>query len=177
MMIEDGVLGVILSEASQVDSLNQPDVLLGPILRLAALINVDRDGARVVGERLRLSNADRNRLVGLAKPLPLDPDGDPKAQRLALYRLGPERYRDLLRLATADGRIALRRLKELLDFAESWPIPIFPLSGDDVTALAIPPGPRVGQLLAQVKRWWEDGDFTADRAACLAKLKEVASPT
>jgi poly(A) polymerase len=177
MMIEDGVLGVILSEASQVDSLNQPDVLLGPILRLAALINVDRDGARVVGERLRLSNADRNRLVGLAKPLPLDPDGDPKAQRLALYRLGPERYRDLLRLATADGRIALRRLKELLDFAESWPIPIFPLSGDDVTALAIPPGPRVGQLLAQVKRWWEDGDFTADRAACLAKLKEIAGPT
>ena len=53
--------------------------------------------------------------------------------------------------------------------------PAFPLAGRDVTALGIPPGPRVGQLLAEVRGWWEEDDFTADRAACLAKLHEAAA--
>ena len=51
---------------------------------------------------------------------------------------------------------------------------MFPLAGRDVTALGIPPGPRVGRLLAAVQQWWEDGDFAADRAACLDYLKEIA---
>jgi len=25
-----------------------------------------------------------------------------------------------------------------------------------------------------VRQWWEDGDFAADRAACLEKLKQIA---
>jgi len=57
----------------------------------------------------------------------------------------------------------------------AWPIPRFPLGGDDVTALGIAPGPRVGQLLDAVKTWWENGDFAATRAKCLAKLKELAA--
>ena len=176
LMQDDGVLAAILPEAARLDRLERLLPLSEEaLLRLAALLDVDPDGARAVAERLRLSNAERDRLTGLSKPWPLDPNGDPKAQRLALYRLGPERYRDLVRLAAADGRLTQPRLKELLEFAASWPIPAFPLSGDDVIALAIPPGPRVGRLLAQVKRWWEESDFTAGRAACLAKLKEVAS--
>ena len=66
------------------------------------------------------------------------------------------------------------RLAELLALAAAWTPPKFPLAGRDVTALGIPPGPRVGQLLAEVRRWWEEGDFTPDRAACLARLKEIA---
>ena len=42
-----------------------------------------------------------------------------------------------------------------------------------MTALGIPPGQRVGELLAAVRQWWEDGDFAADRAACLKRLKEI----
>ncbi len=51
---------------------------------------------------------------------------------------------------------------------------MFPLAGHDMTALGIPPGPRVGQLLGELRSWWEDGDFAADRAACLERLQEVA---
>ncbi|MFI4949289.1 MAG: CCA tRNA nucleotidyltransferase [Alphaproteobacteria bacterium] len=173
---EDGVLAALLPEAKHIGRLERLVRLSDdPILRLAALIDVDADGARAMAERLRLSNAERDRLAGLAAPWPIDPDGDPKAQRLALYRLGPERYCDLVRLAVADGRMSPRRLNELLEFAESWPIPIVPLGGADVAALGIAPGPRTGKLLAEIKRWWEDGDFTADRAACLARLKELAA--
>jgi len=146
-----------------------------PLRRLAALIGVDAGGAAGLAERLRLSNAERDRLVGLAPPWPLDPAGDDRVQHLALYRLGEDRFRDLVLLLAADGRVDAARRKALLHLADSWRPPAFPLAGRDVTALGIPPGPRTGDLLGAVQRWWEAGDFTADRAACLEKLAEIAA--
>ena len=178
MMAEDGVLAAILPEATRLDRLQrliafepQPD----PLRRLAALVAVDAAGAVALAERLRLSNAERDRLAGLAPPWPLDPGGDKRAQRLALYRLGSERYRDLALLLAAEGAMDQARLAELLALAAGWQPPCFPLKGRDVTVLGIPPGKRVGELLALVRDWWEAGDFTADRVACLTRLKEIAS--
>jgi poly(A) polymerase len=183
MMQEDGVLAAILPEAARLDRLArliplEPRDAGGPdaLLRLAALIAVDARGAVTTAERLRLSNARRDRLVGLARPWPLDPAADVRAQQLAMYRLGTDRYRDLALLTAADGGMDRRRLTELLALAEGWASPQFPLAGGDVTALGIPPGPRVGRLLAELRRWWEETDFTADRGACIRKLKEIAGP-
>jgi poly(A) polymerase len=61
----------------------------------------------------------------------------------------------------------------LLRTAEAWQPVEFPLKGADVVAAGIPAGPRVGELLARVERWWEAGDFRADRAACLARLNAM----
>jgi poly(A) polymerase len=173
MMKEDGVLSSVLAEARRLDRLRQmiaiepePD----PLRRLAALIDVDSAGAVALAERLRFSNAWRDRLRGLAAPWPLDPQGDARAQRRSLYRLGAERYRDLALLSAAEGAMSGDRLAELLALAEDWTPPVFPIAGRDVTALGIPPGPQVGRLLDAVREWWEAGDFTADRAACLAYL-------
>jgi poly(A) polymerase len=177
LMQEDRVLASILPEATRLDRLESLLPLAAAddcILRVAALIEVDPVGARTLAERLRLPAADAKRLACLAAPWPLDPVGDGKAQRLVLYRCGPERYGDLALLLAADGKLKAATLRRLLDLAETWKIPIFPLGGDDVTALGIAPGPRVGRLLAAVRRWWEDGDFAADRVACLARLKEIA---
>jgi poly(A) polymerase len=178
MMQEDGVLGVILPEARRLDRLRQmiaiepaPD----PLRRLAALIDVDGEGAMALAERLRFANAWRERLRGLAAQWPIDPRTDSNAQRRTLYRLGTERYRDLALLLAAEGEVSASRLSMLLDLAGAWTPPLFPLSGRDVTALGIPPGPRVGDLLAAVRAWWEAGDFAADRAACLAHLEALAA--
>jgi poly(A) polymerase len=151
----------------------QPD----PLRRLAALIEVDGNGAVALAERLRLSNEQRDRLAGLAPPWPLDPKADRRAQRLALYRLGADRYRDLALLLAAEDALDEPRLAGLLALAISWKPSRFPLKGRDVTALGIPPGKRVGELLAAVRAWWESGDFTADHAACLQRLKEIAAST
>ncbi len=176
MMAEDGVLAAILTEGTRLDRLErlivlepEPDALR----RLAALVAVDAAGAAGLAERLRLSSAWRERLVGVAPPWPLDPSGDKRAQRHALYRLGAERYRDLALLIAAEGGMDAARLNELLALAEGWQPPAFPLAGRDVTALGIPPGPRIGELLGEVRGWWEEGDFTADRAACVARLQGI----
>ncbi len=178
MMAEDGVLAAILPEGTRLDRLEklilsepEPDVLR----RLAALVAVDPEGAAGLAERLRLSSVERDRLLGLAPPWPLDPSGDRRAQRHALYRLGADRYRDLALLIAAEGGMDRARLDELLTLAEGWQPPVFPLAGRDVTALGIPPGPRIGELLAAVRGWWEEGDFTAGRKACLAVLRKLSA--
>jgi poly(A) polymerase len=176
MMAEDGVLSMILPEARRLDRLRhmiaiepEPD----PLRRLAALIEVDGAAAVALAERLHFSNAWRDRLHGLAAPWAIDPPADMAAQRRALYRLGVERYRDIALLLTAEGAMNSDRLAELLALARNWTPPVFPLGGSDITALGIPPGPRIGRLLDAVRAWWEADDFTADRAACLARLKEL----
>jgi poly(A) polymerase len=176
MMVEDGVLSVILPEARRLDRLRhmiaiepEPD----PLRRLAALIEVDGAGAIALAERLHFSNAWRDRLHGLAPPWAIHPPADMAAQRRTLYRLGAERYRDIALLLAAEGAMDRDRLAELLALARDWTPPAFPLAGRDVTALGLPPGPRVGRLLDAMRAWWEAGDFTADRAACLAHLKEL----
>lgn len=177
MMAEDGVLAAILPEARRLDRLagivRVEPAPADPLLRLAALVEVDSAGAAALAERLRLSNAQRDRLAGLAPPWPFDSGADDRAQRRALYRLGAARYRDLALLAAAAGRLASPRLAELLELAAAWRPPVFPLAGRDVTALGIPPGPWVGRLLNEVRRWWEEGDFAADRDACRRKLAEL----
>jgi poly(A) polymerase len=178
MMQEDGVLAVILPEATRLDRLGKLIRIedeLDPLRRLAALVDVDAAGATALAERLRLSNTQRDRLAGLAPPWPVDPAGDDRAQRRALYELGAERYRDLVLLLAAEGRLAPARRRKLLDLSQRWTPPVFPLAGRDVTALGIPSGPRVGHLLEAVRRWWEEGDFTADREACLRQLQHIAS--
>jgi len=177
MMQEDGVLAAILPEATRLDRLEcllrlEPD--RDALRRLAALISVDAAGAAAVAARLRFSNAWRDRLVGLAAPFPLDPAACARQQRLALYRLGTDRYRDLALLSAAQGATSSARLSELLHDAEGWTPPVFPLRGQDVTALGVAPGPPVGRLLEAVRNWWEEGDFAADRAACLARLGHLA---
>jgi poly(A) polymerase len=174
MMAEDGVLAVILPEARRSDRLRrliaidpEPD----PLRRLAALVEVDAAGAARLAERLRFSNAWRARLQDLAPPWPLDPSGDIAAQRRALYRLGAGRYRDISLLQTAAGAMRPDRLAEILGLAQDWTKPVFPLTGYDVTALGIAPGPRVGALLDAVERWWEEADFTPDRTQCLRHLE------
>jgi poly(A) polymerase len=176
IMVEDGVLAAILPEARRLDRLErlipqepQPD----PLRRLAALIETDAVAAEAIAERLRLSNAERERLAGLARPWPLNPAADARAQRRAVYDLGAERYRDLALLLAAEGKIDERWLAKLLDLTAHWAPPRFPLAGRDVTALGIPPGPPVGQLLIEVRQWWEEADFAPDRAACLDHLRKI----
>jgi poly(A) polymerase len=176
MMQEDGVLAVILPEAQRLDRLRQMIAIepeADPLRRLAALIEVGAAGAIAVAERLRFSNAWRDRLRGLAPPWAVDPRANGRAQRRALYRLGAGRYSDIALLLAAEGAMSGERLTELLALARNWIPPVFPLTGHDVTWLGVRPGEKVGKLLDAVHDWWEAGDYSADRAACLARLQEL----
>ena len=176
LMREDAVLPMIMPEATRLDRLAGMVVLepeADAARRLAALVAVDAGGALALARRLRLSNEQRDRLHAMAAPpWPLDLADDARAQRRALYHLGPQRYRDLVLLRAAEiGASAKRRVRTLLSRAGETGTLEFPLKGRDVTPLGIKSGPRVGELLKGLADWWEAGDFRADRKACLGELK------
>ena len=148
-------------------------------MRLAALLPPDPAVARSVAERLRLSRAEAKRLADLLVPPAATLGAEATAVRAALYRQETPVLSDQLRLdwARRDPESRARRrpdLEGLLTVADRWEPVKFPLKGRDATALGIAAGPRVGELLSAVEDWWVGEDFAPDRAACLAKLRELA---
>ena len=178
-----GVLAHVLPGALKTDRLIRLIDIDGgvgesdPIRRLGALL-ADAEAAHDVAARWQLSSADGARLADLcAPPAPLTPDLDRRTQRRRLYRLGPALFRDLVLLAWAgetegENETAWRAM---LETAEAWEEPALPVTGADVLACGVESGPAVGRLLFAVEAWWKDRDFAPDRAAALAKLKELAA--
>jgi poly(A) polymerase len=139
-----------------------------PVRRLAALAH--RSGA-LAAERLRLSNAERDRLARAVaeRQTPLTSDS---ARRAAIYRTGAGTFADRLLLTAANTPLADRKaLAASLKVAKEWTPPRFPIGGADVLASGMAPGPDVGAVLRGVEEWWISGDFTADREACLSALQ------
>ena len=146
-----------------------------PERRLAALV---AGGAPALARRLRLSRAESARLCALAAPAPEVRGLDERGARRVLHRIGARRYRDLALLAWADSDTPVADSSEglaaALAIAEAWRPARLPVRGRDVTALGVPPGPRIGALLRELEAWWEAGDYRADRPAALARLRELA---
>ena len=114
--------------------------------------------------------------------LEIDPEIDAVDLKRALHRLGSEIIHDLTLLAWA-GELAItaRQIKgrkegwiAILDICMNWEDIKFPLNGNDVTALGIKEGPRIGELLSRVEDWWEKDGFIAGRENCLKRLASIA---
>jgi poly(A) polymerase len=194
LMRDDQVLDHVLPEAGGVERLRMLSWLDSKALRLAsaapdpvrrlAALMAQASGeaeAEAVGQRLRLSNAQAERLRRmLAPPYPLSTEGDGAGLRRALYHMGGETVRDLLLLAWA-GELAAApavrgrngRWSDRLSLVDGWRAPRFPLRGRDALAVGIPHGPEIGRLLDAVETWWEQSDFAPDHAGCMARLREL----
>ena len=193
MMRGLGVFEHILKEAGDVGQLRMTawletraikiaTVAPNSLRRLAALIDTDAEGAEDVANRLKLSNRQMLRLVTIvAPPVEIDPDMGGPAVHRALHRLGTDVVRDLILLAWAGElgitpRLPTARTQAwiaLLEDCDGWQPAGFPLTGEDVMAIGVTEGPHIGALMADVEDWWEGGDFSADRKACLDKLKSL----
>jgi len=51
----------------------------------------------------------------------------------------------------------------LIEAADSWNRPVFPIRGQDALELGLDHGPEVGKTLDAVEEWWRDGDFQKNR--------------
>jgi poly(A) polymerase len=182
LMSSTGVLSAILpfvKSLGRLDVLIENEKALGendPELRLAAMIPQEGPVAEQAAERLRLSNAQRERLVAAVGQNPRIVSWmSPRQVRCAVYRVGPQTFFDRVKLAWAgsDKPKAALQWRGLLTLAESWTAPQFPLTGEDAMAAGAPEGPLVGQVLREVEEWWIDEDFPADRNLALQRLEAV----
>ncbi len=148
------------------------------LLRLAALVVEVPEDAERLRDRLRLSNdeaavlvraAGRTGEIGAGAPAPL--------ARAYLYVHGQAAYRERLMLdwARSGDAAASSAWRQRFTLADTWPVPKLPITGSDVTALGVPAGPRVGELLRALEDLWIAGDFKEDEASLRARLKELVA--
>ncbi len=65
--------------------------------------------------------------------------------------------------------------RALVQEVESWTPVALPVRGADALALGVPAARASARWIKDVEAWWEAGDYRADRAACLKKLKQLVT--
>ena len=141
--------------------------------RLCALVDTV-PGAAGASARLRLTRAESRRLrKAAAGGAPATTC--PQARRHVWEAGGRSQALDGLLLGAArTGAPAPDIVRRLARHMQTWDPPAFPLGGDDVVGLGVPPGPRRRALLRAVEAWWADGDFASGRDRCLEELRHRA---
>jgi poly(A) polymerase/tRNA nucleotidyltransferase (CCA-adding enzyme) len=162
LMQRTDVLAVTLAETVSLDGLNAlvaRGAPVDPLLRVAALLGTS--GADLAA-RLKLSNEELERLTLLLAPGSLYPNADEAGLRRALADTAADILIERAWLHQ-DDKPGWDELRQRLG---NMSRPVFPLQGRDLVDLGIPPGPRMGKILAKVRQWWLEGGCVADLAAC-----------
>lgn len=150
------------------------------IQRLAALAVHKLSDAVWLRDRLRLSSRefDRLALIATADDLPT-PGHAIQSAYVHIYRNGADAFQDaiLLAWAASDAPSDDAAWHERFTLPHRWQAPDFLLSGADVLALGVDPGPKVGAILADVERWWISEGFPDDLAGLRQRLADRARVT
>jgi poly(A) polymerase len=151
LMIDTGIFHPVLPEIDSAAALQrlvtreaEHGIVPDALRRLAALLPADTSLAEDIGNRLKLSNAQRNRLIAAAARSTADAENP----RALAYRMG---------LATAIDRLLLGEG----DTAplSGWTPPKFPLTGGAIVTRGVKAGPEVARILQAVERQWVDEGF------------------
>ncbi|MEQ9316819.1 MAG: CCA tRNA nucleotidyltransferase [Henriciella sp.] len=172
-MVSSGVLPVVLPEVVEVDGLYDlrvTEALLrakpDPMLRLMSLL--PRTAAAVVGvsKRLRMSNAETERISRWAADNLPEPVGfNGRQLRRELYWHGAQAVADRAMLSGRDVRDVVHAIL-------AWRRPQFPVGGDDALAIGLQ-GPEIRQALRNLEEWWIDQDFQPERDELLGRLGKM----
>ena len=148
-----------------------------PVQRLGALaVRIVEDAERL-WQRLRLSNAEHERLASMGEAWWRITPTDDHAARALLYRLGPQRFVDRVLIAWArspDAGAADEGWRALAMLYANWTIPVFPLKAADFIKRGVAPGPALGAAMHEAEETWIARDFPSDGAA-LAVIADAAA--
>lgn len=184
-MRQAGVLSVVLPEGEKwgidaIHGLVGTETNLGwdrdPLLRLMAIVPPFGDRIDELASRLKLSNGERERLGTWARAELPEPDLDQHLFVRMLYRGEPAGVIDRLKLGLASARASGDKaavMKEagylrLLEFAQNWRRPVFPVSGADLLKQGVTSGPAVGTRLRDLEDQWLSSDFKLTKNQLLA---------
>jgi len=186
IMADTGILPYVIGQEISVDALSRlaetesflrlaPD----PLLRSFNLSSARRTIVPWLRDHLRLTNAERDRLEQLVAAGRVTPGLREKERRAVLYRLGPETFRDAVLTTWCREPVAPDNAvwRELFSLADEWPIPTFPLRGNDLVELGIPPGPEIGLLLEALQDLWIASDFSENKQALLSRIPALRRGT
>ena len=172
VMTEAGLLEAVLggvpllASFSNMIKLEAALALAGdPVRRLGALaVSVVEDAERLRA-RLRLTNAEHERLCSMADGWwQIAPTDDEQAARTLLYRLGPQLFTDRVLLAwtRSPQGAADAAWRALATLPARWQAPKFPLKAADFLARGLGRGPAIGTALRAAEEAWVKAGFPLD---------------
>jgi poly(A) polymerase len=185
VMSESGVLGPILGGVPLLASCSN-------MIKLEATLRLEPDAVRRLGalavsvvedadrlrDRLRLANAEHERLLSMADVWwRLSPaDGEQRARAL-LYRLG-EKFLDrvLLAWSRSSAGTADAAWRQFATLPDHWMPPVFPLKAADFLRRGLAKGPALGAALRAAEEAWIVASFPLD-AKTLAAIADEATAT
>jgi poly(A) polymerase len=185
VMADAGLLGSILGgvpylrpfeKMTAIDSASgeKPDA----VRRFGALSVLVEEDAQRLFERLRLSNAERDRLLVMAGGWwRVGAELTPQAARALLYRLGPAGYGDRVLLAWSRSQDAPddSRWRALVALPDRWRPPSCPIVAADLIARGVPKGPALGEALRKAEAAWIAADFPSASEAVSAIADDAAA--
>jgi poly(A) polymerase len=137
------------------------------VRRLGALGVFVKEDAERLAQRLRLANAETERLMALDCWWRVSTAAGEQAAHALLYHFGPQSFADRVLVAWARSPLgaADTAWRELASLPQRWTAPVFPLKAADFTRRGVPAGPALGAALRAAKEAWIGADFPADHAA------------
>jgi poly(A) polymerase len=137
------------------------------IRRLGALNVIVSEDAERLTQRLRLANAEHDRLESMGKCWwRISAQSSSQEMRGLLYRLRGERFIDrvLLAWSRAPESLSDAHWQEIAGLPKHWTPPDFPIAAADAMTRGVPKGPLLGDVLRAAEDAWIAADFPESRA-------------
>ncbi len=135
------------------------------VRRLGALAVAVAEDAERLWQKLRLANAEHERLASMAENWrQISPAAGEQAARALLYRLRAQHYTDRVLLAWARSPATAHDAAwhALASLPQRWNAPVFPLKAADFIARGVQKGPTLGAALVAAEEAWIAAGFPED---------------
>lgn len=168
-----GGVPLLASLSNMIKAENAIGLDADPLRRLGALNVILSEDAERLAQRLRLANAEHDRLQSMSENWwRVCAQSSAQQMRALLYRLRPERFMDRVLLAWSRAPESLSDVhwQEIAALPRHWTPPDFPIAAADVIARGTPKGPMLGAALRFAEEAWIAAGFPQDKTALDAIL-------
>ncbi len=140
-----------------------------PVLRLMAMVDARRWS--VIAKRLKLSNKEKNRMKAWFDAGEVDPGEDYMDVSRRFYRKIVSGYVDAAKIAMGTLFDRDRRnVQDLMEFADEWERPVFPVSAKNLMDEGYTEGRELGDILWDMEDEWIASGFALSTSELIAKI-------
>lgn len=171
LMSENRVLEVILDTCSTLglfQSLLSMPYKTDAVQRLACLIDAKLEVAESLGNKLKLSKKTKNRLLDMCS-ITIKSGMTLQQKQAVLYSVGKQKFLDQIIVFCAKNE-NIGELKSMIELADMWQIPIFPVTGSDLLAHDVASGPEMGKVLKTMEQHWISSGFSLDKEQLILQV-------
>ena len=169
VMAESGILRNILPDFGGLDHFTafvRLERKLGRCDILGRLSSLIGNRGASTSRHLKLSNKQANILKRYgAQDFEISPHMNKPDMRRIIYSFGREVF--IFSLLKKWAETEIKDGPALLNYAEQWPIPDFPLHGRDLIKAGLTAGPELGEILKKLETEWIASDFSLSKADLL----------